>query len=49
MMGLGPTPQTIVISPQGKVLKSWVGAYHDKTQREVETEFGVLLPGLPQS
>ena len=44
--GLGPTPQTIVISPDGKVLQNWMGAYAGKQQGEVEKFFGITLPGL---
>lgn len=43
---LGSTPQTIVVSPEGKVLKSWVGAYGGSLQKEVESVFGLRLPGL---
>ena len=43
---LGPTPQTIVISPQGRVLQNWTGAYVDSQQAEVERFFGIQLPGL---
>lgn len=46
-LGLGRTPQTIVISPEGKVLRSWIGAYAGQIQREVEAYFGIPLPGLP--
>jgi hypothetical protein len=45
---LGGTPQTIVISPDGHVLKNWKGAYSDSLQRDVERYFGVTLPGLSQ-
>ncbi|PYS79570.1 MAG: hypothetical protein DMF70_12770 [Acidobacteria bacterium] len=45
-LGLGGTPQTIVISPAGSVLKNWAGAYREQTQREVEDYFQVRLPGL---
>ena len=45
-LGLGGTPQTIVISPEGLVLKNWPGAYREQTQREVEDYFQVRLPGL---
>lgn len=45
-LGLGGTPQTIVVSPEGKVLKVWMGAYVDRLQPEVESFFGVQLPGL---
>ena len=43
---LGGTPQTIVISPEGEVLKVWPGAYSENLQTEVETYFGIQLPGL---
>ena len=44
--GLGPTPLTFVVGPDGKVLKSWVGAYSGETQKDVEAYFGVKLPGF---
>lgn len=44
--GLGGTPQTIVVSPQGTVVKRWVGAYDGRVAREVEAFFGLQLPGL---
>jgi peroxiredoxin len=43
---LGSTPQTIVISPEGKVLQDWVGAYVGDQQSQVEAFFHVKLPGL---
>lgn len=43
---LGGTPQTLVVSPQGRILKNWPGAWKDKSQSEVETFFHVKLPGL---
>ena len=47
---MGRTPQTIVVSPAGRVIDSWFGAYGDvfgkATQTEVETFFKVRLPGL---
>lgn len=43
---LGSTPQTIVISPNGRILKNWVGAYSGATQKEIEEFFSVRLPGL---
>jgi hypothetical protein len=43
-LGLGATPQTIVVSPNGKVLKNWVGAYIGQVRSEVESYFGVALP-----
>jgi len=42
----GGTPETILVSPQGKVVKVWPGAYMGALQREVEEYFKVKLPGL---
>ncbi len=44
--GLGPTPLTLVVSPEGRVVKSWVGAYAGAMRKEVESYFGVQLPGM---
>ena len=43
---LGSTPQTIVISREGKVLKNWIGAYTGQQQSEIEQFFGITLPGM---
>jgi peroxiredoxin len=43
---LGSTPQTIVVSPEGKVLQDWVGAYVGGQKSQVEAFFHVTLPGL---
>jgi len=43
---LGGTPQTIVVSPSGEVLRVWTGAFAEEMQKEVEEYFGVSLPGL---
>lgn len=43
---LGGTPETIVVSPEGRVLTVWVGAYNGDIQHQVEVFFGVHLPGL---
>jgi peroxiredoxin len=45
-LGLGATPQTIVISPEGRVLKNWSGAYSERTLSEIEEYFQTRLPGL---
>jgi hypothetical protein len=45
-LGLGGTPQTIVISPEGRVLKNWIGAYTEHLQPELEEYFQISLPGL---
>jgi thiol-disulfide isomerase/thioredoxin len=46
---LGPTPQTIVVSPTGRVLKSWRGAFLGSARRDVESYFGVRLPSPPSA
>lgn len=43
---LGGTPQTIVVSPAGEVMKVWNGAFADSLQKDVESYFGISLPGL---
>lgn len=42
----GGTPETIVVSPQGKVIRIWSGAFAEGLQREVEGYFNVKLPGI---
>jgi len=44
--GLGGTPSTLVVSTEGVLLKSWLGAYTAESQREVQDYFHVRLPGL---
>lgn len=46
---LGGTPQTIVISPEGRVLKNWTGAYTGDVQREIEKYFQIHLPGIEET
>jgi hypothetical protein len=46
---LRSTPQTIVISPEGKVLQDWAGAYVGDQKSQVEAFFHVSLPGLRES
>jgi hypothetical protein len=45
-LGLGGTPQTIIVSPEGQILKVWKGAYAENLRPEVEAYFGIQLPGL---
>lgn len=42
------TPSTYVISPEGKIIKFWSGAYSDKLRPDVEKFFSVRLPGLTE-
>ena len=43
---LGGTPQTIVVSPSGQVIRIWSGAFAEDLQKEVEAYFSVKLPGI---
>jgi peroxiredoxin len=43
---LGGTPHTIVVSPDGKVMNDWAGAYNAELRPELENFFGVSLPGI---
>jgi peroxiredoxin len=43
---LGGTPQTIVISSEGRVLQDWAGAYVAAQKSQVEAFFHVSLPGI---
>jgi redoxin len=45
-LGIAGTPQTIVVSSEGKVLKNWVGAYGQRLKAEVEAYFDISLPGV---
>lgn len=41
---LGPTPQTILVAPDGKVMSVWTGAYTADTKADIERTFAVTLP-----
>ena len=41
---LGGTPDTIVVSTDGRVMKHWRGAYVGSTRKDVESYFNVHLP-----
>jgi hypothetical protein len=43
---LGGTPQTILVSADGRVLEDWPGAYVGVQAQELEAYFGLRLPGL---
>lgn len=45
-LGFSETPQLIVVSPEGKVLKSWTGAFVADVAQDVERFFDVRLPGV---
>ena len=43
---MGSTPETIVISADGKVVQAWGGAYVGEAKSQVESYFHVTLPGI---
>jgi hypothetical protein len=43
---IGGTPRTLVVSPEGRVIKSWFGAYDGAVLREIEEYFKIDLPGI---
>jgi len=45
---LGGTPQTIVVSPEGRLLQNWGGAYVGDQKAQVEAFFNIKLPGLKE-
>jgi hypothetical protein len=46
---LSSTPHTLVVSPDGRVLASWAGAYTGATREKVERYFEMQLPELPRA
>ena len=40
------TPQTIVVDEDGQVEKVWLGAMSGQMQQDVESYFGISLPGI---
>lgn len=44
--GFRSTPQTVVVGQDGRVLKSWTGAYQGAQAQDVARYFDVKLPGL---
>lgn len=43
---LGGTPQTIVISTDGKIIKNWRGAYSSNQKQDIENFFNASFPEL---
>lgn len=43
---LGTTPETIVVSRDGLVLRDWRGAYTGATKQQMEEFFSMGLPDL---
>jgi peroxiredoxin len=46
---LGGTPQTILVSADGRVMQDWAGAYVGVQAQELAAYFGLQLPGLRRS
>lgn len=44
----GGTPQTLVVSADGHVIKNWTGAYSGSLKTEIEGFFQIELPGLTE-
>lgn len=40
------TPQTVVVSPEGLVVASWMGAYQQRQAEAIAEFFDVTMPGL---
>ncbi len=45
-LGLYATPQTVLVEKGGRVERVWVGAWDKKQQAEIESFFGVMVPGM---
>ncbi|MBK9167491.1 MAG: redoxin domain-containing protein [Bryobacterales bacterium] len=45
---LGPTPQTLVVAPGGRLTQNWQGAYADDMKGRIEQFFALQLPGLQE-
>ncbi len=45
---LGGTPQTLLISPEAKVIKSWMGAYSQDVKADLEHYFKIELPTIAE-
>jgi peroxiredoxin len=43
---LGGTPETLLVSNAGKLIREWKGAYTGSTKKEIEEYFKLELPGL---
>lgn len=43
-LGLNATPETILVSPSGTVMRVWKGAFLRRTRSDIEQTFGVRLP-----
>ena len=48
--GLGGTPETLLVSSDGTLLRDWVGAYLPDQQQQIQDTLGISpLPGLDDS
>ena len=44
--GLGGTPQTLVVSSQGRISHEWIGTFDGRRKQAIERFFEVELPGV---
>ncbi len=44
--GLGATPETFVVGPNGRIMRIWKGAYMGPVASEVAALLEVRLPGM---
>ena len=44
--GLGGTPQTLVVSSQGRISHGWIGSFDGRRKHAIERFFEVELPGV---
>lgn len=42
----GPTPQTIIVSKDRRIVKNWLGAYSSDIKADIENFFNTKLPGV---
>jgi peroxiredoxin len=45
---LGVTPETIIVSPESKVLKIWRGVFQESVKKDIERFLYIQLPGCCQ-
>jgi len=45
--GLGATPETLVVTTDGKIVRSWIGGYAGALQTAIEQFFSLNLPDFP--
>jgi hypothetical protein len=49
LLGFTGTPSMVVVSPEGRIQRAWVGAFTDGIRRELERYFSIALPPLVEA